>query len=156
MQRIMDPRYESERLAAAAGVSSLLREPRFVMQAAEHGSLHHAAPDNQPVSVLVGRGPGRHLCVASQAAAQIVHRCPTLSTRQRVARERVQGVNCCRRGDAADIPITPSRRRLNPGGTPRTGILFRMPSGLRDDGCLASKSGVAPIVEAPRSALACA
>jgi hypothetical protein len=34
---------------------SLLQEPIFVMQAAQHGSLHHSVPDRQAVSVLVGR-----------------------------------------------------------------------------------------------------
>jgi hypothetical protein len=34
---------------------SLLRETIFVMQAAEHGSLHHSVSDRQLVSVLGGR-----------------------------------------------------------------------------------------------------
>jgi hypothetical protein len=33
----------------------LLREPVFVMQAAEYGSLHHLVSDRQTVSVQVGR-----------------------------------------------------------------------------------------------------
>ena len=44
----------------APSLRSLLREPVFVMQAAEHGSLHHAVPDRQPVSVLVGLDMVRH------------------------------------------------------------------------------------------------
>ena len=35
-------------------LSSLLREPIFVMQTTEHGSLSNPVPDRQPVSVLVG------------------------------------------------------------------------------------------------------
>ena len=39
---------------------SLLRETIFVMQAAQYGSHHHAVPDRQMVSALVGRKRVRH------------------------------------------------------------------------------------------------
>ena len=46
-----------------SALRSLLHEPIFVMQAAEHGSLHHTVPDRQPVSVLVGRDMVRQVLV---------------------------------------------------------------------------------------------
>jgi hypothetical protein len=41
-------------------VSSLLDEARFVMQAAEYGSLHNPVSDRQTVSMFVGRDLVRH------------------------------------------------------------------------------------------------
>jgi hypothetical protein len=38
----------------------LLHEPVFMMQAAEHGSLHNPVPDRQTVSVLVAGKMLRH------------------------------------------------------------------------------------------------